>query len=600
MTKSGGKFRKLREARPSLREVRAIVRRHRGALAVGVGLMLVGRACGLVLPASTKFLVDDIITKQEAARLWPVLLLLAAAALTEHLAAYAYSRVLGRAGLQAVNDLRRRAQEHVSLLPVSFFDSNKTGALISRIMNDVEAIRNVIAGSLIDLVGALVTCVIAVGLMLYISPALTGVAVALLVAYVLVVQRSFGAIRHVFVERGRINADATGRLAESLGGIRVVKAYNAEAAEARTFAAHCQRLFQSSVRTLNATASVVLAGNVVASLALVAVIGLGASKILAGSLTLGQFATFIMLATFMVGPMSALSGFGSQLTEALASLDRLREVLDLPTERDNPQRAVRMNGETVGRVRFENVSFAYAGGERVLHDISFRAEPGTVSALVGPSGAGKSTIIGLLAAFYTPDAGKIYVDDIDLSRVALDSYRCQLGMVLQDTFLFDGTIRENVAFARPDAREEEIIDACRSARVDAFAERFEAGYNTVVGERGVKLSGGEKQRISIARAILADPKILILDEATSSLDSESEVLVQESLQRLMRDRTSFVIAHRLSTIKNADQVLVVEGGQIVEGGPPASLYAARGRFYDLCAKQFGGAREAAGGASALS
>ena len=592
--KTESKLWRLRVARPSLKEVQGIVGQQRGALLTGICLMLISRACALALPASTKFLIDDVIAKHAVSRLWPVLLALVVAILAEHLSAFVYTRVLGRAGLEAVNDLRQKLQRHINLLPVSFFDSNKTGVLISRIMNDVEAIRNLIAGGLIELLGAVLTSVIAVGLMLYISPSLTGVALSLLIAYVLMVQKSFRAIKPIFIERSSINADVTGRLAESLGGIRVVKAYNAEGAEARTFAAYCQRLFNSSFKALTATAAINLAGNITVSLALITVIGLGASKILSGSLTLGQFATFIMLATLLVGPIAALSGFGSQLTEALASLDRIREVLDLSTERDNPERTVRMNGNTTGRVRFENVSFAYEGGERILHDISFSAEPGTISALVGPSGAGKSTIIGLLAAFYTPDSGRIYVDDTDLSRVALDSYRCHLGMVLQDTFLFDGTIRENVAFSRPDASEEEIISACRSARVDAFAERFEAGYDTIVGERGVKLSGGEKQRISIARAILADPKILILDEATSSLDSESEVLVQESLHRLMQDRTSFVIAHRLSTIKNADQVLVVEGGHIVEVGAPASLYAAQGRYYDLCVKQFGNARSTSG------
>jgi ABC-type multidrug transport system fused ATPase/permease subunit len=591
MMKKDSKFRIPGGARLALDEVWAIVRPHHVALLLGILLMLISRACALVLPASTKVLIDDVIAGHNMARLRLALLVLVLATVLEHVAAFAFTRLLGRAGFQAVNDLRRKVQRHINLLPVGFFDSNKTGVLISRIMNDVEAIRNIIAGGLIEFIGAILTSGIAVALMLYISPLLTCVALFLLIAYVLVVQRSFGAIKPIFMERSRINAEVTGRLTESLGGIRVVKAYNAEEVEARTFAAHCQRLFRSSFKALTATAVITLAGNIIASIALITVIGLGATKILSGSLTLGQFATFIMLATFLVNPISALSGFGNQLTEAIASMERIREVLSLKTEHENPARVLRMNGHTAGRVRFDDVSFAYEGGERILHHISFQAEPGSVLALVGPSGAGKSTIIGLIAAFYTPDAGTIYVDDADLSKIVLDSYRCHLGIVLQDTFLFDGTIRDNVAFARPGASEEEIISACRAARVDAFAERFESGYDTMVGERGVKLSGGEKQRISIARAILADPNILILDEATSSLDSESEELIQESLQRLMRDRTSFVIAHRLSTIQNADQVLVVEGGHIVEAGTPASLYAARGRYYDLYTKQYGNARQ---------
>jgi subfamily B ATP-binding cassette protein MsbA len=571
----------------ALTDVRSSLRPHWIALTIGMVLMLTSRVAGLVLPASTKILIDDVIAKHDLGQLRLFLIVVLVATVSEHVAAFAYTRVLGSAGLRAVNSLRQRVQNHISLLPLQFFDSNKIGVLISRIMIDVESIRNIIGGGLMELIGALITATVAVALMVFISPLMTGLALLLLLGYVFVIRKGFQTIKPIFIERGRVQADLTGRLTESLGGIRVVKGYNAEAAEAKTFAAHCQRLLDSSVRTLIASASITLVGNIVASSALIMIIWLGVMKILAGSLTLGQFATFIMLATFIVGPISALSSFGTQFTEAVAGMERIREVFEVETEHDNPARTVDVNGHKPGRVRFENVSFSYKDGEQVLHNISFHAEPGKVIAFVGPSGAGKSTIIGLIAGFYLPDSGKILIDGIDLSQIALPSYRAHLGLVLQDTFLFDGTIRENVAFAGRNASEAEIITACRLARVDAFAERLPAKYDTVVGERGVKLSGGEKQRISIARAILANPSILILDEATSSLDSDSEKLIQESLQHLMQDRTSFVIAHRLSTIQNADQVLVVEAGRIVEVGSPENLYAARGRYYELYTSQFG-------------
>jgi subfamily B ATP-binding cassette protein MsbA len=453
-------------------------------------------------------------------------------------------------------------------------------------MSDVEGVRNLIGTGLVDFAGGLMTALIALVVLLRISPVMTGITALFVVLFSYALKHAFTSIRPIFRERGKINAEVTGRLTESLGGVRVVKGYHAEEREAGVFAAGVKRLLDNVLKSLTAMSLMSLSATVLMGLVGGVVMYVGARQIFAGALTLGEFVTFTAFLAFLVAPVFQVVGIGTQLTEAFAGLDRTREVLaERPEDRD-PRRTVPLP-PIRGEVEFHNVGFAYEAGKPVLFEVNLRAEPGTVTALVGPSGSGKSTIISLIAAFHTPNQGTITVDGVDLSTVRLDSYRTQLGVVLQDTFLFDGAIEENVAFARPDATKEQILEACRIARVDEFAERFEKKYETVVGERGVKLSGGQRQRVSIARAILADPRILILDEATSSLDSESEALIQEGLKYLMEGRTTFVIAHRLSTIRRADQILVVEDGRIAERGTHDSLYELHGRYWDLYTRQHG-------------
>jgi subfamily B ATP-binding cassette protein MsbA len=438
----------------------------------------------------------------------------------------------------------------------------------------------------VDFLGGVLTAVLAFVILIRISVTMTSIAFVCIVLFAFALKRAFGTIRPIFRERSKINAEVSGRLTESLGGVRVIKGYHAEDREHDVFSSGVQRLLNNVLRTLTATSVMSLSSTVLMGIVGAVVMYLGARQVLAGTLTLGEFFTYIMFLGFLIAPVLQIVNIGTQITEAIAGLERTREVLNEIPEDVDPQRTITLN-EIVGNIDFESVNFSYDQGKEVLHDISFHSSPGTVTALVGPSGSGKSTIIGLISAFYKPQRGRILVDGIDLNHVRLDSYRTKLGVVLQESFLFDGTIRENVAFSRPSASEEEILRACRIARVDEFAERFEKGYDTIVGERGVKLSGGQRQRISIARAILADPRILILDEATSSLDSESEALIQEGLSFLMRGRTTFVIAHRLSTIRRADQILVIEDGQIIERGTHEELYDRAGRYFDLYTKQHG-------------
>jgi subfamily B ATP-binding cassette protein MsbA len=475
-------------------------------------------------------------------------------------------------------------QAHIGRLPISYYDSNKTGVLVSRIMSDVEGVRNLIGTGLVEFVGGLMTAAIALVYLIHTSVVMTAVAFGILLIFGLGINKAFATIRPIFRARPKITAEVTGRLTESLGGVRVVKGYHAEEREEGVFSAGVQRLLDNVLKTLTATSLMSFSAAGLMGVVSAIIMELGAHKILSGTMTLGTFFAFNIFLGFLVAPVFQIVAIGTQITEAITGLERTREILNEKLEDEEPGRTVAME-RVNGLVEMENVSFAYEKRKEVLHGISFTSEPGTVTALVGPSGAGKSTIIGLIAAFYVPSSGRVLVDGVDLATVKLSSYRTQLGVVLQETFLFDGTIRENVAFARPDASEEEILAACHIARVDEFAEGFENKYDTVVGERGVKLSGGQKQRVSIARAILADPRILILDEATSSLDSESEALIQEGLRYLMRGRTTFVIAHRLSTIRRADQILVVEAGRIIERGTHATLYALGGRYYDLYTKQ---------------
>jgi ABC-type multidrug transport system fused ATPase/permease subunit len=574
---------KLRAILPDIWE---LVKPRRWQLALGLLLIAVSRAAGLVLPASTKYLVDDVIGKRRLELLGPLAAVVLAATAVQGATSYSLTQLISKSAQRLIADLRRKVQAHIGRLPLAYYDANKAGALVSRIMSDVEGVRNLVGTGLVELLGGFVTALIALVALLHISPPLTGMAVAIVGVFMLFLKRAFGTIRPIFRERGRLNAEVTGRLTESLGGIRVVKGYHAEAREAAVFSSGVQRLLDNVVRSLTATSLMGLSATVLLGVVSALVMYVGARQILAGTLTLGGFVTFTAFLAFLVAPAFQIVGIGTQLTEAIAGLERTREVLRERPEDLDPRRSVAM-GEVRGDVVFEEVGFAYEAGKPVLHGISFEARSGTVTALVGSSGSGKSTIIGLIAAFYTPSSGTIRVDGTDLSSVRLDSYRTQLGVVLQDTFLFDGTIRENVAFARPNATEEQILQACRTARVDEFAEAFENQYDTVVGERGVKLSGGQRQRVSIARAILANPRILILDEATSSLDSESEASIQQGLAYLMQERTTFVIAHRLSTIRRADQILVVEGGQIVERGTHASLLADGGRYHELYTRQHG-------------
>jgi ABC-type multidrug transport system fused ATPase/permease subunit len=584
--KEKDKLPKSERLKALLPDIWALVRPRRGLLAVGFVLMLINRGSSLVLPYSTKYLVDNVIGKREIQWLLPLVLTVLGATAIQGVTSFGLTQLLSKAAQRLIAELRRDVQAHVGRLPVAYYDANKTGTLVSRIMNDVEGLRNLIGTGLVEFVGGVLTAVIVLGILLYMNALLTVVALSFLLLFGLALRKAFGIIRPIFRQRAKINAEVTGRLTESLGGVRVIKGYHAENREAEVFSGGVQRLLDNVMKTLTATSVMSLAATVLLGVVGSAVMYIGARQILAGTLDLGEYIAFTALMAFMVAPVFQVVGIGTQISEALAGLERTREVRRERPEDEDPRRSVAL-GTIRGEVSFQNVNFSYEPGKPVLMDVSFESRPGTVTALIGPSGSGKSTIIGLIAAFYVPDRGVIRVDGVDLSTVRLDSYRTQLGVVLQDTFLFDGTIRENVAFSRPDATEQHILDACRIARVDEFAETFEKKYDTIVGERGVKLSGGQKQRVSIARAILAEPRILILDEATSSLDSESEALIQEGLSYLMRGRTTFVIAHRLSTIRRADQILVVEAGRIVERGVHASLFAARGRYFDLYTRQHG-------------
>ncbi len=555
-------------------------------LALGFLLMIVNKTCSLVLPISTRYLIDNVIRARQAALLSPLVLAILAATLVQGVTSFALTQLLSKEAQRLIAILRRKVQEHVGRLPVAFYDANKTGQLVSRIMNDVEGIRNLLGTGLVDFTGGVLLAGLALIYLFWTSATLTLMALGFIAVFAFGLSKAFGRIRPIFRERGKINAEVTGRLTESLAGVRVVKGYHAEAEEARVFSGGVERLLQNVFRTLTAISVMGLSATVLMGLVGASVMWVGAREIFTGSLTLGGFISFTGVLVFLVAPLAQMVGIGTQITEALAGIDRTQEVLGERPEDQDPRRARRIDS-VEGFVSFDRVSFAYEAGKEVLHEVSFDSRPGTVTALVGPSGSGKSTVISLIAAFHEPDSGTVLVDGVDLSTVRLDSYRTQLGVVLQDTFLFDGTIRENVGFARPAASEEDILSACRIARVDEFAERFENRYDTVVGERGVKLSGGQRQRVSIARAILANPRILILDEATSSLDSESEAAIQEGLAYLMNGRTTFVIAHRLSTIRRADQILVVEDGRIVERGTHDSLYEVRGRYWDLYTRQHG-------------
>ena len=549
-------------------------------------LMLINRLCSFVLPVSAKYLINNVMYGGKMGLLPWIIGAVATATFLQGVSSYSLTQLLSTEGQRLISDLRRQVQQHIGRLPVAFYDENRTGTLVARIMTDVEGVRNLVGTGLLDFVGGILTAVIAFVILIKINPRMTLLTFVILLVFGLILQRAFKTIRPIFRERAKINAEVTGRLTESLGGVRVVKGYHAEESEANVFAAGVTRLLDNVISSLTAQSLMTLSSTMVLGVVGGIIMYLGAHEHVAGRLTVGDYVEYTMLLAFMIAPIVQLVSIGTQLTEALAGLDRTTDIMSEMQEDSEPRRLVALPS-IKGDVEFDKVTFEYEAGKPVLHGISFESKPGTVTALVGSSGSGKSTIISLICGFHTANGGAIMVDGVDLATVRLSSYREQLGVVLQETFLFDGTIRENVLFSRPNATHEQLMEACRIARVDEFAERFPEAYETIVGERGVKLSGGQRQRISIARAILADPRILILDEATSSLDSESEAMIQNGLNFLMKGRTTFVIAHRLSTIRRAEQILVIESGEILERGTHEELYKLGGRYYDLYTRQHG-------------
>ena len=569
----------------SWNETKALLAARRGRLAVGLLLMIVNRASGLVLPATSKYLIDDVIGKGNVGLLQTLAIAAGAATLVQAVSAFALSQVLGVAAQRAITDMRRRVEEHVARLPVRYFDSTQSGALVSRVMNDAEGIRNLVGTGLVQLVGSIVTALAALAYLFYLNWSMTLLTLVVLLAFGGGMWYAFRVIRPVFRERGKIYAEVTGRLTETIGGIRIVKTYTAEKREALVFTTGVHRLFRNVAKTITSISALTAFGTVVIGVIGVIMMVMGGHAILDGRMTVGELLNYILFTGLMAAPVMQIASIGTQITEAFAGLDRIHELMEMRTEDDEDGTRPPL-GVIDGRVEFVDVTFEYNPGVDVLKGVSFVAPAGTTTALVGSSGSGKSTLISLVMAFNRPKGGRILVDGRDLSTVRLRDYRAQLGVVLQDNFLFDGTVVENIRYGRPDATLDQIKEVSRIAHADEFIEGFEKKYDTVVGERGVKLSGGQRQRIAIARAILADPRILVLDEATSSLDSESEALIQDGLRSLRQGRTTFVIAHRLSTIRSAEQILVLEHGEIVERGTHAELIALGGRYRTLYDKQY--------------
>jgi ABC-type multidrug transport system fused ATPase/permease subunit len=559
---------------------RTIVWPRRNIIFVGLILIVISRLAGLVLPYSSKSLIDDVITKGNIPMLKYFLIGIVAAIVIQAITSFLLTRILSVEAQRLISILRAQVQKQILRLPVRFFDNTKSGELVSRIMTDVEGVRNLVGTGLVQLIGGLLTSVISLILMINISPLLTLYVLVPVGIFGVIALKAFSYIRPIFRERGALNAQVTGRLTETLNGVRVIKGFNAEDQEIKTFERGVEKLFLNVKKSLTSTSLVTSSATFLLGLASAGIMGIGGMMIMGNDLTAGEFLSFTLFLGFMIAPILQMSDIGSQLTESFAGLDRTEEIMNLEPEDDGTIRTIKV-GKLKGDIIFKEVSFAYEEGKQVLNNISFDALAGSVTALVGTSGSGKTTIANLAASYLTPMAGTITIDGLDLSKVNLSSYRSQLGVVLQDDFLFEGTIRENILFPRPNASEDALNEAVRAAHVHEFTDRFEKGLETVIGERGVKLSGGQRQRIAIARAILADPKILILDEATSNLDTESESYIQESLRRLMKGRTTFVIAHRLSTIRQADQILVIEQGHIAERGKHEELIEKKGRYFEL-------------------
>jgi subfamily B ATP-binding cassette protein MsbA len=572
-------------AQAAWREARELVWTHRRRLVIGLVLMLISRLAGLVLPASSKYLIDEVVGKQRTELLLPIALASGLATLIQAVTSFANSQILGVAAQRAITDMRKRVQARVMHLPIRYFDSTQTGVLLSRIMTDAEGLRNLVGTGLVQLAGGLLTAVMGLGVLFWLNWKLTAITLIVLGAFGGGMAYAFSTLRPLFRERGKINAEVTGRLTEALGGIRVVKSYTAEKREEIVFTKGAHRLFRNVAKSMTGVSATTAGSTVIVGIVGVLMIALGGRAILAGEMTLGDLVMYIFFIGLVAAPLVSIASIGTQITEAFAGLDRIREILDMPTEIDEDADKASI-GRLAGDVVFDDVWFEYNPGQPVLRGVSFHAAPGTTTALVGSSGSGKSTLISLVMAFNRPNRGRILIDGRDLGSLRLMDYREQLASVLQENFLFDGTIAENVGYARPSASRAEIQEACRVAHCDEFISQFPEGYDTVVGERGIRLSGGQRQRVSIARAILADPRVLILDEATSSLDSESEQMIQDGLKQLRTGRTTFVIAHRLSTIRSADQILVLEAGEIVERGTHAELLALGGRYRQLHDKQY--------------
>lgn len=552
----------------------------RGMIALGLVLIVIRSLTGLVLPYETKILLDDIVPSGDVAGLKNVISFVCIAIFIQAITSFALTRLLSVEAQFLISQLRAQVQKKLLTLPVSFFDNHKSGALVSRVMSDVEGVRNLVGTGLVQLIGGSITSVVALFFLIKINASMTLFVLLPVLIFAFIALKAFGYIRPIFRDRGKINAEVTGRLTETLNGVRVIKGFNAEDQENKTFEKGVEKLYLNVKKSLTATALMTSSSTFMLGLASVGIMGIGGYFIMDDKMTNGDFVSFTLFLGFMIAPIVQMSNIGSQLTEALAGLDRTQELMN-HDEEDNPEVRKQIINTIKGDVKFNSVSFNYEDSKEVLHDISFEAKAGTVTALVGSSGSGKSTIAGLAATFLTPKKGKITVDGSDLSKINLSSYRQHLGVVLQDDFLFEGTIRENILFPRPLASSEELSKAVKAAYVHEFTDRFEAGLDTVIGERGVKLSGGQRQRIAIARALLANPKIILLDEATSNLDNESERYIQKSLEILMKNRTTFVIAHRLSTIQQADQILVIEEGRIVEQGKHEQLLSQKGRYYEL-------------------
>ncbi|GGZ31702.1 putative multidrug export ATP-binding/permease protein YgaD [Echinicola pacifica] len=559
---------------------KTIIWPRRKHLFLGLFLIIISRLAGLVLPGASKYLIDDVIPNNNMVLLKWLVIAVGASVTIQAVTSFALTQILSVEAQHLIAKLRAKVQGHIIRLPIRFFDNAKTGELVSRIMTDVEGVRNLVGTGLAQMVGGILTSIICLGLLIYISPMMTFYVLVPVIVFGLISLKAFAKIRPIFRERGKINAEVTGRLTETLGGIRVIKGFNAESQEVKTFEDGVQRLYLNVKSSLTTTSMVTSAATLLLGLASAGIMGIGGYMIMNDQLTFGDFLAFTLYLGFMIAPIVQMSNIGSQLTEAFAGLDRTEEIMNIPLEEDEKLRGIALPS-IKGDFEFDQVSFAYEKDKPVVKEVSFTAPAGTMTALVGTSGSGKSTIAGLVASFLNPTSGIIRVDGQDLQQVNLNSYRSQLGVVLQDDFLFEGTIRDNILFPRPDASTEHLMQAVYAAYVNEFTDRFDEGLDTMIGERGVKLSGGQKQRIAIARAILADPRILILDEATSNLDTESETLIQASLKELMKGRTTFVIAHRLSTIRQANQILVVEKGQIAERGKHDELMEKKGRYFDL-------------------